>query len=127
MSELWHYRARNPTVIDGDTIDFEVDLGFQTFVRQRFRLEGIDTAEVYAVAQDSEEYEKGKKHQQFTIEWIGQALQNYDGKWPFILHTSKRAGKYGRFGAVVTRRTDDARLDEALYEKFGDEVRYERD
>lgn len=37
--------ARMVNVVDGDTCDIEVDLGFSVRVKQRFRLAGIDTPE----------------------------------------------------------------------------------
>ncbi len=42
---LYEYRATVVTVVDADTIDLEVDLGFYTTTRQRFRLEGINAPE----------------------------------------------------------------------------------
>lgn len=39
------YFAIVTNVVDGDTIDCMVDLGFNTFIKERFRLYGIDTPE----------------------------------------------------------------------------------
>lgn len=33
-------------IVDGDTVDLVLDLGFSTFVQQRMRLRGIDTPEL---------------------------------------------------------------------------------
>jgi len=33
-------------IVDGDTVDLVLDLGFSTFVQQRLRLKGIDTPEL---------------------------------------------------------------------------------
>lgn len=33
-------------IVDGDTVDLVLDLGFSTFVQQRLRLKGIDTPEM---------------------------------------------------------------------------------
>lgn len=46
-------------MVDGDTIDVLIDLGFYVELRERLRLEGIDTPEIYRVPKDSEEYKKG--------------------------------------------------------------------
>lgn len=47
---LWHYRATMVRVVDGDTFDAEVQLGFYTYRLERFRLlgssEGIDAPEM---------------------------------------------------------------------------------
>jgi len=45
MKPLFTYSATVTKVIDGDTIDCLVDLGFNTFLKERFRLYGIDTPE----------------------------------------------------------------------------------
>lgn len=42
---LFHYRARLLRVVDGDTIDVMLDLGFQTHCSQRLRLLRVDTPE----------------------------------------------------------------------------------
>ena len=43
---MWTYRAKVIRVIDGDTIDVLVDLGFDVWIKKRVRLFGIDTPEV---------------------------------------------------------------------------------
>ena len=43
---MYEYRVRKVTkVVDGDTIDVEIDLGFNISYAQRVRLAGIDTPE----------------------------------------------------------------------------------
>lgn len=43
---MYEYRVRKVTgVVDGDTIDIELDLGFNISYSQRVRLAGIDTPE----------------------------------------------------------------------------------
>lgn len=42
---MYEYKALVTRVIDGDTIDCRVDLGFDIWVNTRFRLYGIDTPE----------------------------------------------------------------------------------
>lgn len=43
---LFFYRAKLLNVVDGDTVDLEVDLGFNIFIRERFRLAGINAYEI---------------------------------------------------------------------------------
>ena len=90
----YRYRARCIRVVDGDTLDLEIDLGFSVFVRERIRLLGIDTPEVYGVKKESEEYQAGKLASNRVTELImGKDL---------IIETSKDAkGKYGRYLALV--------------------------
>lgn len=45
MKPMYRYRATLVRVIDGDTVDFIVDMGFRMTSLQRFRLLGIDTPE----------------------------------------------------------------------------------
>jgi micrococcal nuclease len=43
---MYHYKAKLVRVIDGDTIDVDIDLGFDVWLkRQRIRLAGIDAPE----------------------------------------------------------------------------------
>jgi len=43
---MYEYRVKKVTgVVDGDTIDVELDLGFNISYSQRVRLAGIDTPE----------------------------------------------------------------------------------
>ena len=39
------YRGKLDRVVDGDTIDALIDLGFDTWVKKRIRYKGIDTWE----------------------------------------------------------------------------------
>lgn len=43
---MYVYNAKVVRVIDGDTIDVIIDLGFSVFVKQRLRLESVNTAEL---------------------------------------------------------------------------------
>ena len=45
LGQSYIYNATIVNVVDGDTLDATVDLGFTAFVRIRFRLYGIDTNE----------------------------------------------------------------------------------
>lgn len=42
---MYEYTARIESVVDGDTIDAVIDLGFKVSTRQRLRLARIDTPE----------------------------------------------------------------------------------
>lgn len=53
---MYEYEAKIESVVDGDTVDAIIDLGFKTNMRQRLRLARIDTPERgqdgYAQARD---------------------------------------------------------------------------
>ena len=42
---MYSYKAIVTNVVDGDTVDVNVDLGFKVYSKQRIRLAGIDTPE----------------------------------------------------------------------------------
>jgi micrococcal nuclease len=45
MEPAYRYRARIVNVVDGDTVDAVIDVGFDITVTKRLRLLGIDTPE----------------------------------------------------------------------------------
>lgn len=42
---MFEYKCKVYYVVDGDTVDVDVDLGFKVYTKQRIRLSGIDTPE----------------------------------------------------------------------------------
>ena len=42
---MFEYSAKVVRIVDGDTLDAEIDIGFDVFVKKRIRLYGIDTWE----------------------------------------------------------------------------------
>ena len=54
---MYKYKAKVIRVIDGDTLDAMIDLGFDTWVKKRIRLAGIDAYE--SRTRDKEEKKKG--------------------------------------------------------------------
>lgn len=125
---LWNYRAMPDPwsehlngVVDGDTLDLLVDLGMHTQERLRIRLEGVDTAEVYGVEKESDEFEQGMRHSRYVESWIGDAVNDYDGNWPLFISTRQdETGKYGRLMATVVRRADASVLNGELIAEWPD-------
>lgn len=64
-----------PKVIDGDTFDADLDLGFYTAVRVRIRLTEIDTYELYG----PNAHALGEQAKDFTDQWLVEALRR--GLW----------------------------------------------
>ena len=84
------YKATLIKVVDGDTVDLMVDLGFRQFMRDRFRLFGIAAWEPRG-----EEKEKGLKAKEALIRLIeGNELIVYT-------HKNDKRGKYGRWLTVI--------------------------
>jgi micrococcal nuclease len=84
------YKATVIRVVDGDTVDLEIDLGMSVFVKQRIRLAGIDTPETYGVKKDSKEYAAGMKAKNRLKELI-------EGKEIAVETVKDKKGKYGRY------------------------------
>lgn len=123
--ELWQYRADVQRIVDGDTLDLRIDLGFGIILtgdEARVRLRDVDTAEIFGTSKDSEEYAAGQRHKEFVEEWV---TDGTDQEWPFFIETRKddERGKYGRWLAVIIRRSDEAVLNDDLVDEFGDTVR----
>ena len=54
---MYEYNAKVLRVVDGDTVDVLIDVGFSTFKKERVRLHGINTPECRT--RDLEEKKKG--------------------------------------------------------------------
>ena len=110
MEPNYRYRAKLNRVVDGDTIDVVIDLGFYVELRERLRLEGLNTPEIYRVKKDSEEYKRGIK----AKEYVEQRL-NENGN-EMVIETEKR-GKWRRWIAAVHLRDSSKTLNDELIEK----------
>ena len=103
MKPGYCYRARLDRVVDGDTIDVDLDLGFGVWLKgQRLRLEGIDTPEVRG-----EEREEGLRSKDFVIRALQEVSESGTPKpRDLIVETFKdKRGKYGRWIAIVWYQT----------------------
>ena len=80
------YKAKVIKIVDGDTIDVMLDLGFNFFQKGRVRLMGIDTPE--SRTRDKVEKKYGLAAKQFLVDWVE--------KYPYILVESSKKGKFGR-------------------------------
>jgi micrococcal nuclease len=109
---MWTYRAQLDRVVDGDTIDLRVDLGFKTYKQVRVRLQDVDTAEIYGVHKESDEYQRGMEHKRFVQDYLDR-----DGEWPLRLITEEETGKYGRWLGDV-RPFDGESLTDRLIEQY---------
>ena len=108
---MYKYKAKIVRIVDGDTIDIVVDLGFKITTNQRLRLKGINTPETYNVKKDSEEYKKGMAAKEFVIQRV--EANNYEA----IIDTDKDTGKYGRYIAVIWLADNTTSLNDELVEK----------
>lgn len=94
---MYIYNAKCLRVVDGDTVDAQIDLGFDTHKIIRIRLVGINAPE--SRTRDLEEKERGLA----AKARVKQILK--DNKNEFILH-SQGVGKYGRcLGEIFLKDT----------------------
>ena len=73
------YSAKLLRVVDGDTADAMIDLGFNTWVKKRIRFYGVDTWE--SRTRDLEEKKKGLEAKEFTKHLL---QDSDDGKFSLI-------------------------------------------
>lgn len=93
--DLWQYRARPTRVVDGDTIDVLIDVGFDIAFSARLRVLGVDTPEMRG-----DEREAGLIAKTFVEDWCQDAAQLTDSDWPLIVVTEE-ADSFGRWLARV--------------------------
>jgi endonuclease YncB( thermonuclease family) len=91
MSRIHIYQAQIVEVIDGDTFDLMIDLGFNTFTQQRMRLYGIDAPEMRTQAGKDLRVSMVTKHLFSHV--IVQSVEAPKSK--------QFRDKYGRFLAII--------------------------
>jgi len=106
---MYEYGCTVTRVVDGDTVDVVLDLGFSILHKCRVRLYGIDTPE--SRTRDKDEKVRGK----LAAKFLKDAIDN--GK-KVILRTKLKdsKGKYGRvLGEVVV---DDININVSMIENY---------
>ena len=96
---IYIYKAELIRVVDGDTVDLIIDLGFDTLRKERFRLYGIDAPEMNTA--------EGKD----AKAWLIGVLGPYGAIYVETLqhNTKDKRDKYGRFLAVLYGDLGDLR------------------
>ena len=92
---MYKYNAKLDRVVDGDTIDALVDLGFDTWKKVRIRMMGMNAPE--SRTRDLEEKKLGLAAKARLIEMLG------DGEFTLQSHG---VGKYGRCLGEIFRESD---------------------
>ena len=102
------YSCKLDRVVDGDTCDALIDLGFDTFVKKRIRFYGVDTWE--SRTRNKEEKVKGLAAKAY----VKDLLENSDdGKFSIISHG---VGKYGRVLGEIFVKGKEKSVNELLKE-----------
>jgi micrococcal nuclease len=94
QNSVYYYNAQVQKIVDGDTFDVLIDLGFETFRKARVRLYGVNTPE--SRTKNLEEKKMGLAAKEFTDQWI--TAVNNKVKIETILDKNE---KYGRVLARV--------------------------
>jgi len=103
---MYEYRCSVVKVIDGDTVDVDIDLGFGIWLKkERIRLRGIDTPE--SRTRDLEEKKYGLMAKLF--------LEKMLSEHQIILKTYKDAeGKFGRILGDLYQSNDSISINQHL-------------
>jgi len=86
----WTWPALVTRVVDGDTIDVELEQGFGDYKKMRFRLARVDTPELRS--RDPEE----RKHARLAKKFVEELLL-----YQYVIVKSEKTGKYGRWLAEI--------------------------
>lgn len=84
---MYYYKIELLRVVDGDTVDVRIDLGFNVWHKCRVRLVGINAPE--SRTRDKEEKKRGLAAKQWLIDTLESAQVDLEMK-------SYGSGKYGR-------------------------------
>lgn len=102
---MYQYKIKKITrIIDGDTIDADIDLGFNLTISQRIRLKGLNASETRTL--NLEEKKKGIEARL----WLEKELSK-EGQW--IIETTKE-DKYGRILGTLYLIGDSVTLNEKM-------------
>ena len=101
---MYNYKAKLLRVVDGDTVDAEIDLGFKIFIKDRIRLMGIDTPE--SRTRNLQEKSWGKA----ASARLSQLLEEADGEFTLVTKKQKK-GKFGRILGTLSVSTKDGIVD----------------
>ena len=115
---MYEYKCLTIRVIDGNTIDAEIDLGFNVLVRQRIKLHGVLTPDIKSF--DVNTKESAQRSKARLIEIIGKEF--------FCQTVLNKRGKAGRtLGHVFLKDLSGNRInvnqqliDEGLATRYGD-------
>tara|TARA_R100001015_G_C4530803_1_gene97286 strand:- start:113 stop:535 length:423 start_codon:yes stop_codon:yes gene_type:complete len=101
--EKYIYKAKLDRVIDGDTVDALIDVGFNIWFKKRIRFKGLDTWE--SRTRNLEEKKRGLAAKERTR----QLLEEVSSKPGFFRIRSYGTGKYGRVLAELFVKDTDGK------------------
>ena len=108
-SGLYVYQLSNIRVIDGDTIDADIDLGFRITVRKRIRLYGIDAPET-RLQSKIKNLEDRKKEKSLGLSAKARVSEICSTNSVYL--ESVKIGKYGRVVGNIYYLEDDIGIED---------------
>lgn len=88
MPSLYNYRCKLLRVVDGDTVDLEVDLGLETYRRVKCRLYGLNAPE------------KSTPEGKAAATWLTERMARV--KTLYVETLKDRTEKFGRYLAILS-------------------------
>jgi len=105
---MYEYKVKEVVkVVDGDTIDVVIDLGFDLSKKERVRLAGIDTPE--SRTRDLDEKKLGLE----AKEYLSTNLSNAG----HLMISTEKDGKYGRMLETIHMNDDIVSLNQQMIDK----------
>lgn len=99
---MYTYRISGVRVIDGDTIECDIDLGFRVTLREKIRLLGYDAPEAHSA--------EGRV--------ATKIMENFTEDGKVLTLQTTRQGKYGRW--LGTLYADGVCVNDYMIEQYGE-------
>ncbi len=114
IDSLFTYPCAVRRVVDGDTLDLIIDLGFGLTLKHRVRLLGVDTPEIRGP-----ERPRGIVAAEFVGGWVYEKGENAIKEFPLIVGVRKIGrpeDKYGRYLGYIVNPLSGESLNDRLIE-----------
>jgi micrococcal nuclease len=98
---MFRFNANLVRVVDGDTVDADIELGFSVFMRDRIRLMGIDTPESRTRNLQEKSWGMAAKHRLIEL------LAETNGEFTLVTEDMEK-GKFGRVLGTIEINGKDA-------------------
>ena len=109
LSNVFECQLMN--LIDGDTMDLKVNLGFNIFINIRCRLKDVDTPEIHNTKHTSEEWSKGFRAKQLVAQYLY-------GEENSLYVQAEHKGIHGRWLGEIWRNVGEDSLNDFLIENY---------
>lgn len=115
INNLYCYKAKVVNLVDADTMDMEVDLGFGLKMTQRFRVENFDAPETWRPRNEAERIHGTEATKRATELLVDK---------PLLIRSSKVPGIYGRYGVTIWLEDGRNFAEVMISENFQKEEQY---